>query len=106
VSLSTAESLASLPEAQRKEILASLTDAQADGLVWDWSFGPGRRKRASRRLADMVILAGRGFGKTRTGAETIRNWACGKTPLARGRYRRFLLIAGNRGRCPRRGWWK
>jgi phage terminase large subunit-like protein len=34
-----------------------------------------------------MILAGRGFGKTRTGAETTRNWACS------GRYRRLALIS-------------
>lgn len=34
-----------------------------------------------------LILAGRGFGKTRTGSETIRSWALS------GRYRRIALIA-------------
>lgn len=36
-----------------------------------------------------LILAGRGFGKTRTGAETIRHW------VQSGRYRRIALIAGS-----------
>jgi phage terminase large subunit-like protein len=34
-----------------------------------------------------LIMAGRGFGKTRTGAETIRQW------VMEGRYRRIALIA-------------
>lgn len=40
-----------------------------------------------------LILAGRGFGKTRTGAETIRSWVCGKTPLSKGRCSRIALVA-------------
>jgi phage terminase large subunit-like protein len=38
-----------------------------------------------------LILAGRGFGKTRTGAETVRQWATS------GRYRRMALISGTVG---------
>lgn len=34
-----------------------------------------------------LLLAGRGFGKTRTAAETIRSWACS------GKYKRIALIA-------------
>lgn len=40
-----------------------------------------------------MILAGRGFGKTRIGAETIRDWVCGDTPLGKGRYNRIALVA-------------
>ena len=40
-----------------------------------------------------LILAGRGFGKTRMGAETIRSWVCGDTPMAAGRYSRIALVA-------------
>lgn len=40
-----------------------------------------------------MILAGRGFGKTRTGSEWIRNLVTGDTPLAGGRYSRIALIA-------------
>jgi phage terminase large subunit-like protein len=36
-----------------------------------------------------LILAGRGFGKTRTGAETIRQW------VDSGKYRRIALIGDN-----------
>jgi phage terminase large subunit-like protein len=38
-----------------------------------------------------LILAGRGFGKTRMGAETLRQWATS------GRYRRIALISGTVG---------
>lgn len=36
-----------------------------------------------------LILAGRGFGKTRTGAETLRGW------VESGRYHRIALIGGS-----------
>lgn len=36
-----------------------------------------------------LILAGRGFGKTRTGAETIRQW------VDSGQYRRIALVGDN-----------
>jgi phage terminase large subunit-like protein len=39
-----------------------------------------------------LILAGRGWGKTRTGAEFIRNAVCGITPMARGNYHRLALV--------------
>lgn len=38
-------------------------------------------------------LAGRGWGKTRTGSEWIRSRVEGKTPLARGTARRIALVA-------------
>ena len=40
-----------------------------------------------------MILAGRGFGKTRTGAEWIRSQVCGSTPLTGGKYRHVALVA-------------
>lgn len=40
-----------------------------------------------------MILAGRGFGKTRTGAEWVRSQMCGTTPLSAGRYRHIALVA-------------
>jgi len=42
--------------------------------------------------ANWLILAGRGFGKTRTGAEWVRSVMCGTTPLAAGRYRHIALV--------------
>ncbi|SHN86914.1 DNA-packaging protein [Bradyrhizobium erythrophlei] len=43
--------------------------------------------------ANWLILAGRGFGKTRTGAEWVRSMMCGTTPLAAGRCRHIALVA-------------
>jgi phage terminase large subunit-like protein len=85
--------VASLPEDQQRAVL-DLTDAQYEELQWDWLFwARPSQKQPEGDWLTWLILAGRGFGKTRTGAETIRDWACGKTPLAKGRYSRFLLVA-------------
>lgn len=40
-----------------------------------------------------MVLAGRGFGKTRIGSEWIRKNVCGPTPLSGGRYGRIALVA-------------
>jgi len=79
---SLAKSLSLHPN--RQQILASLTSRQSEALLWDWRFWarpaqilPGT-EGAALTLTDWVfwlVLAGRGFGKTRTGAETVREWA-------------------------------
>ena len=38
------------------------------------------------------MLAGRGWGKTRTGAEWVRHIACGPTPLAAGQYSHIAIV--------------
>jgi phage terminase large subunit-like protein len=43
--------------------------------------------------SNWLILAGRGFGKTRTGAEWVRANMCGPSPLMAGRWRHIALIA-------------
>ena len=40
-----------------------------------------------------MVLAGRGFGKTRTGAEWVKEQVLGKTPLAPGSCSRIALLA-------------
>lgn len=70
---SLASSLASLPESQRNEVLASLTEAQANELLWDWRFWARPNQIAPEGdWATWVALAGRGFGKTETGAQWVR----------------------------------
>lgn len=46
-----------------------------------------------------MVLAGRGFGKTRAGAEWVREMVCGPTPLAPGRYGRVALVAETAADC-------
>lgn len=73
---SLAERLASLPPSERADLIDGLSDQEADELLYDWSFWA----RPSQIAPDgdwstWLILAGRGFGKTRTGAEWVRDQA-------------------------------
>ena len=75
--------LAALPPARRAEVVASLPDEVVLALRWDWrgecarpdQLAPGGDWRT------WLILAGRGWGKTRTGAEWVREVA--ETPGVR-----------------------
>lgn len=64
-----------MPAAERAQAINSLTpEAQAE-LAYHWPFW----RRADQAIPGGVwtywlILAGRGWGKTRTGAETVREW--------------------------------
>ena len=84
--------LASLPEALRDELITALTPAQARALLYEWLFWA----RPNQLPPDgnwrvWLLLAGRGFGKTRTGAEMIRARAVARTA------RRFALVAPTAG---------
>lgn len=91
---SLAESLASLPANKQAEIFADITEAQASELLWRWDFwARPNQLPPDGNWSVWLILAGRGFGKTRTGAEWVRSIVCGKTPLAAGAYKRIALVA-------------
>lgn len=68
--------LLALPDAARVELLSELGDDVVVALAEDWAFR-AREKQLPPVGEWLVwlILAGRGFGKTRTGAETVRAWA-------------------------------
>lgn len=71
---SVIEQLAALPEDQRAKVLASLTDDECEALLHDWR---GFHARPEQIAPDgdwdiWLILSGRGWGKTRTGAEWVR----------------------------------
>jgi predicted phage terminase large subunit-like protein len=95
--LSLAEQVALLPEAEAARILA---DLDQDQLFWDWSFWgrpaqmePRHNPRADDGLWNTwMALAGRGFGKTRAGAEWSRKVMTGRTPLSRGRFSRMAIV--------------
>lgn len=57
--------------------------------VWEIHARPNQRVPEGDDWRVWLILAGRGFGKTRTGAETIRQW------VDSGHYRRIALIGDN-----------
>lgn len=72
-------SLVNLPQEVRQAALNSLTDEQCRDLIHDWRFFARDSQVAPPdELPDgtlwqiWLILAGRGFGKTRTGAEWVR----------------------------------
>jgi phage terminase large subunit-like protein len=65
-----------MTESERREIWASLTELQQRELVYTWR-GYKARKNQIRPPGEWrywLVQAGRGFGKTRTGAEGIREY--------------------------------
>ncbi len=82
------ESLLSLPGAERAALLETLRDEDAAALLYDW-LGVWARPNQLAPPGDWfawLLDAGRGFGKTRTGAEWIRARA------ESGEFGRFALI--------------
>lgn len=79
--VSLAEELASLPPGQRARVLAELPDGALAALLHDWSFWARAEQLApdapgvGQRWSTWLLLAGRGFGKTRAGAEWVRGRA-------------------------------
>jgi|SRR5208337_3734879 len=90
----SASYLASLTPEQRASFLSKLTQQELKNLRYDWSFWARTEQRApSGNCHTWLILAGRGAGKTRSGAEWLRACACGATPLTGGSYQRIALVA-------------
>jgi len=80
--------LASLPEATRNKFIASLSPAEAHLLLHNWpSWVRPEQLPPAGDWRVWLLLAGRGFGKTRTGAEHIRAQAIARAA------RRFALVA-------------
>src|SRR5690348_8450940 len=74
-SRSQASCFLSLPVPERQRRLAALTERQLAGLKYDWGFwARPEQLLPSGAWTYWLIQAGRGFGKTRTGAETVRQW--------------------------------
>jgi Uncharacterized conserved protein len=73
---STASRLAALSSADRAAVLASLTEAEASEVLTDWRFWARPEQIApSGNWQGWLILAGRGYGKTRVGAEYVAEFA-------------------------------
>jgi phage terminase large subunit-like protein len=74
--LSVAQQFAALTAEQRAKNFAALTEDQKLKLKYSWKFwGRPDQQLPPVDFQTWVIMAGRGFGKTRTGAETCREWA-------------------------------
>jgi phage terminase large subunit-like protein len=83
-----AGSLASLPEAARNELVRGLSRDQAVSILYDWRFWARPNQLPPKgEWRVWLLLAGRGFGKTRTGAELVRARALSGTA------RRIAFIA-------------
>jgi len=72
----TAKDLRALPADKVQELLTALGPEKADELKYTWPFWARPDQiEPEGRYKIWMPLAGRGWGKTRTGAETVREWA-------------------------------
>jgi phage terminase large subunit-like protein len=61
--------------AKIRAAIRRLSAAEAAALLFEWNFWSRQNQRAPEGpWANWLILAGRGFGKTRVGAEMVRRW--------------------------------
>lgn len=75
-------------------ILRTLNPRDIEVLKYDWPlFARDKQLAPPGDWRTWLPLAGRGWGKTRTGSEWIRGKVEGRTPLAPGKARRIALIA-------------
>ncbi len=80
--------LRSLPKAKADAWIASLTTQELAAIRYDWSFwGRDEQQLPPGDWLTWLILAGRGFGKTRTGSETVR------AVVEQGRASRIAMVA-------------
>lgn len=72
---SVAKSIASLPPELRQQAIASLSDREALELLYDWGFWARGEQfpPGGKEWFVWFIKSGRGWGKTRTGAEFVRD---------------------------------
>ncbi len=76
---SWAEKFRSLSLNERKKRIAAISDDEADAILHDWAFWarPNQLEPAEFRSGEKtnwLVMAGRGFGKTRVGSEQVRRW--------------------------------
>ncbi len=91
-----AEWVSSLSQERRHEILADLTEDECDALNYDWHFWARKNQLPPEgHWFCWLILAGRGFGKTRTAVEWIRGLTEGDSPskAPKGAPERIALVA-------------
>ena len=81
--LSPASQLALLPRTERDALLARCTPEELAALEYDWQgfWARPHQLPPPEPWKVWLILAGRGFGKTRAGAEQVITWA--RTPKQR-----------------------
>ena len=85
-------SIVKLPPEQRKTILGNLTNEDAAALLYDWPFwARDAQLPPPGDWLTWLVMAGRGFGKTRTGGE----WA--RDAIESGKYGRMAFVAPTAG---------
>lgn len=73
--------------------IASLSEEQAQAMLHDWQvWGRPNQFAPVGQWLTWLILAGRGFGKTRAGAEWVRSRVTGSTPMSGG-VERIAIVA-------------
>jgi len=87
MSKSIMEQIAGLPEDERALVLSGM---DADALLWDWSvWGRPEQQAPVGDWNIWLVMAGRGFGKTRLASEWVREQA----KFTNTGQRRFALVA-------------
>lgn len=77
-------------------MLSSLSETELAELRWHWNFWARENQKEPEGFWNTwLVLAGRGFGKTRMGSEWIRANATGDTPLGapKSGWKRIALVA-------------
>ena len=73
---SPAQLFADMPEEERNKLIEGMTNEELAALRWDWSFWARPNQLPPEGdWNTWMVLAGRGFGKTRMGSEWIRKLA-------------------------------
>lgn len=86
------EALAALPPDDLQALLEELGPEGCLKLKYEWSFwARPNQLEPEGEWSTWLLNAGRGFGKTRVGAETIRSW------VETGRCKRLALVAEDAG---------
>ena len=92
--------MAQLPEAERKALLAELGEDGAEQLLYRWDFWARPEQLAPPGDWNVwLVLAGRGYGKTRIATEWVRSITCGDTPLAKGQCSRIAIVGETTSDC-------
>jgi phage terminase large subunit-like protein len=92
--LALADVLAKQSADEQRTFLAALPPDELERLRYKWDFWARPKQIAPPEpWSTWLLLAGRGFGKTRILSEWIRSKVCGKTPLSAGPgNHRFIAI--------------
>ena len=81
---SLACSIALLPERERAIAIASLSEREAEEIIYDWTvWARPKQLPPDWKWYIWLLLSGRGGGKTRSGSELVVEWAkAGIGPIA------------------------